>query len=69
VTIAERILEIRKQKLGLTQREFANVLDVDPMRVSKWERGVATPRLKTLRQIAKLGDVPVSSFFADEVAA
>ena len=74
MSVGERIYEVRKKQLGLTQLELAAELKsrggkpLDPVNVSRWERGVAEPSLWYLRQIAELADVPVSWFF-DEVAA
>ena len=39
---ADGILKLREQ-LGLTQVEFAQVVGVHPITVSKWERGEAVP--------------------------
>lgn len=36
---------IRKQA-GLSQAQMATALDVDPMTISRWERGVTKPRLE-----------------------
>jgi transcriptional regulator with XRE-family HTH domain len=36
----------------MTQEELAVALDVDPMTVSRFERGVSLPSLLTLQQIA-----------------
>lgn len=73
MSVGERIYEVRKTRLGLTQRDLADALEgrggkrPDPVSVSRWERGVAEPSLFYLRQIAELGEVPVSWFF-DEPA-
>jgi molybdopterin-binding protein len=40
--------------LGLTQREFADVLGTHAMTVSRWERGVATPNGYPARVLAML---------------
>ena len=54
---------------AMTQEELAVALDVDPMTVSRFERGVSLPSLLTFQQIAAvfgasmaqmLEDVPVS---------
>lgn len=65
--VGDRIKEARVRRLALTQRELAAILDIDAVNVSRWERGVAEPRLPHLRHIATLADLPVSWFF-DEVA-
>jgi len=47
------ILDIKKQrdKLGLTQVEFAARLGVDPITISRWERGLSKPSKLALRQL------------------
>jgi DNA-binding transcriptional regulator YiaG len=47
------IKEVRKS-LGITQGEMARKLKVDPMTVSRWERGEQRPTKKAERQISRL---------------
>ena len=49
----EKIFENRK-KLGLSQEDLANKLDVSRQTVSKWEVGSATPEVE---KIVKLSDI------------
>jgi transcriptional regulator with XRE-family HTH domain len=49
----------------MTQLELANALGIEPVNVSRWERGVAEPKLTNLRELAKLAEVPVSWFFGE----
>jgi transcriptional regulator with XRE-family HTH domain len=39
---------------GWTQRELAERLEVDPITVSRWERGVSAPRRRVVRQLDRL---------------
>lgn len=66
--IGDRVKEARVKHLGLTQRELASVLDIEPVNVSRWERGVAEPRLQHVRKLSEITGFPVSWFF-NEVAA
>ena len=66
--IAGKVFEIRHNQLGLTQRELADILKVDPVNVSRWERGETRPKMKNIRALAKLAKRPVAWFF-EEVAA
>jgi transcriptional regulator with XRE-family HTH domain len=44
---------------GKTQEDVALMLDVEPMTISRWERGESVPRPKTLRIIKrKMGIAP-----------
>lgn len=52
----------------MTQSQFAQVLGVDPITVSRWERGEHEPSLATLRQIADATDRTLTWFFLDEAA-
>lgn len=51
MTLAEQIVKIREEN-NLTQEQFAESLFVTRQAVSKWERGVSTPDIETLRQIS-----------------
>lgn len=68
MVVADRIRVARTEHLGLTQRELGETLGIDQVNISRWERGIAEPRIKHLRQIAVLSGLPLSWFF-DEVAA
>ncbi len=57
--IGENIKFIRLKK-GLTQQEFAKLLNVDSSSaISNWEKGKREPDLITLKKIAQLGNVSV----------
>ena len=43
-----------RRKLGWTQRELAEHLDVDPVTVSRWERRVTEPKAGALKRILRL---------------
>lgn len=45
---------------GLTQARLAAALGVEPITVSRWERGVTSPSLPRLRRIAELTETTVS---------
>lgn len=66
---SNRIKQARCEILGVTQRELAIVLDVEPMTVSRWERGLFQPSAIHLRAVAKLADKPVSWFYEEDGAS
>lgn len=49
MTIKPKAIWAARMKLGLTQLEFAERLGVDPVTVSRWERGVSTPQGRGVR--------------------
>lgn len=63
MTLADQILNIRERRLGLTQKELGEALDVGQVTISRWERGIVEPRPRHLRRLAALAEMPVSDFF------
>jgi transcriptional regulator with XRE-family HTH domain len=53
-------LRIARRGSGLTQKQLAALLDVEPITVSRWERGVTSPSLPRLRRIAEVTETTVS---------
>ena len=49
----KKTLDIKKlrKKSGLTQVEFAARLGVDPITISRWERGLSRPSRMSRRQL------------------
>lgn len=62
---SERIKHLREKQLLLTQTELAQLLHVESVTVSRWERGVVEPKFSNLRALAHLASVPFSYFFED----
>jgi transcriptional regulator with XRE-family HTH domain len=48
-----RIVHLRRQ-LGLTQKQLARVLAVDPVTLYRWENSITAPPAPTVHQIAEL---------------
>ena len=53
-------LRIARRSAGLTQKQLAEALGVEPITVSRWERGVTTPSLPRLRRVAEVTETTVS---------
>ena len=53
-------LRAARRGAGLTQKQLAEALGVEPITVSRWERGVTTPSLPRLRRVAELTSTTVS---------
>src|SRR5829696_9079936 len=68
--LGSRIREARASK-GWKQRELASEVEVEPITVSRWERGATTPDLDVLRLVADATGKPLSYFVAggDDAAA
>jgi transcriptional regulator with XRE-family HTH domain len=47
-------LRTARRSAGLTQKQLAEVLAVESITVSRWERGVTTPSVSRLRRIAEI---------------
>lgn len=62
--LGERIRQARKQR-QLLQKQLAAKVSVEPMTVSRWERGVNQPDMDTLRVIAQATQKPLA-FFVEE---
>lgn len=49
----------------MTQEQLALALDVDPVTVSRFERGVTLPSLPTLHRMADIFGIPLARLFED----
>jgi transcriptional regulator with XRE-family HTH domain len=56
-----KIREIRKS-MRLTQRQFAELVDLSEDSIEKFERGVNVPSIETLYKISKALKMPVETF-------
>ena|SRR5437764_10538571 len=63
--VGERIREARADK-GWKQKHLAAEVEVEPITVSRWERGATTPDLDVLRLVAEATDKPLSYFVSDD---
>ena len=53
MTFAERLVKLRKDR-GLTQKAFAELLDIHVTHVRRYERGASQPTLNVLINMAKI---------------
>lgn len=63
--VGERIREARAAK-GWKQKHLAAEVEVEPITVSRWERGATTPDLDVLGLVAEATGKPVSYFVGGE---
>ncbi len=64
-TLGKRIAALRKEK-GYTQEALANLMDVSPQAVSKWENDQACPDIALLPQLAKLLGTTVDTLLSGD---
>ena len=59
---------IKKARLlkGMQQKEFANLLGISQVSVSKWEHGKTFPKAKRLKQVADTLGIPIEELLEDE---
>lgn len=62
-TLGKRIALLRRQK-GLKQDDLAQMLDVSPQAVSKWENDQTCPDISLLPQLAQILDVSVDELLS-----
>jgi transcriptional regulator with XRE-family HTH domain len=65
--LGERIRTARAD-LGWKQKHLAAEVRVEPITVSRWERGATTPDLDTLRAVAQATGKPLAFFVAGDDA-
>ena len=66
--VAAKIKSARTAK-GWKQKHLAAQVKVEPITVSRWERGATTPDFDALALIAEATGKPLSYFLGDESAA
>lgn len=64
-TFGENLRELRKSR-GYSQEKFAEVIGTKQVNVSAWEVGTRVPYLSTIRNIADIFKVPLSSLISVE---
>ena len=66
--VGNRIRAARAEK-GWKQKHLAAAVSVEPITVSRWERGATTPDLQVLGLVAEATSKPLSYFVGDDVTA
>jgi len=66
--VGERIKAARAER-GWKQKHLAAEVSVEPITVSRWERGATTPDLHVLGLVADATGKPISYFVGEEAAA
>ena len=61
-TVAKHI-KIARVEQGITQAQLADMLDLSPQNIAKWESGEINLGVDTLERIANVLDKPIEWFF------
>lgn len=59
------ILRQQRDKMGLTQEALGELLGVDGLTVSRWERGERLPQQRHWPRISEILDVPAHEIISD----
>ncbi len=62
--INKKIKKLRKEK-GLTQKDFANIINISEMSIRRYESGDRKPSVETLNKIAAALNVSVNDLISD----
>jgi len=65
-TIGKQIAKIR-EKRGLKQANLAELVELAPETISRMERGMSIPSLKTLERIGEALRTPLKDFFSSKL--
>lgn len=60
-----RIIAAKRKEKGLTQEGLANLLQITPQAVSKWENGVGLPDVTLIPRIAEALQISVNQLFGE----
>ena len=66
MTLGKTLAELRKNA-KMTQSELGEKLNISAQAISKWENGTSEPDLTTIKKIAAIYGVPVSSIIEEDV--
>lgn len=64
-TFGQRFQRLRK-KLGLTQEDIANKVNVTPQAISKWENDISSPDISLLNELANIFNVTLDELLGRE---
>lgn len=56
----------KRKKLGLTQKQLAEKLNMSDKSVSKWERGICLPDVTVYLELCRILGISINEFLAGE---
>ena len=59
-------IKLYRENKKMTQNEIANILDVSPATVSKYESGALEPNIEALKRLAELFEISIDELLNDE---
>ena len=59
-------VKLYRENKKMTQNEIANILDVSPATVSKYESGSLEPNIESIKRLAELFEVSIDELLSDE---
>lgn len=59
-------IKLYRENKKMTQNEIANILDVSPATVSKYESGALEPNIESLKRLAELFEVSIDELLNDQ---
>ncbi len=64
-----RFIAEQRKRMGLTQAQLAETLDVSNKTISRWERGINLPDYDQVLALSSLFEVDVRDFMKGDLAA
>ena len=65
MSIGNKIKEYRELN-KMTQKDIAEVLEVEPGTISKYESGIIEPNIESLKRLAEIFNITVDELIKDE---
>ena len=62
--LGEKIAQLRKDK-NMTQSELAEKMCITDKAVSKWERNLSSPDIRTIKKLAEVFDVSIEELMGE----
>lgn len=59
-------LKLYREKNNMTQKEVAEILDVEPGTISKYELGLTEPNIESIKKLAEIFNVTIDELLKDE---
>ncbi|CCV63886.1 Predicted transcriptional regulator [Alteracholeplasma palmae J233] len=61
----DKIIFEKRRELSLTQQELAHKLGVTDKSVYRWEKGISSPDIHSLKRLSEIFDIPMDTFYSE----